>query len=236
MPNYDIRLCPHFPYHPKLRKLQARLGIRTRYYLEDLWLAVRVSKPDGLLSNWSEQMVADAAGFRPSKRCPTASDFIRILLEERWLDRIGGVLACHEWSEHQPYAAGIARRTAELGAPNGAEPEPRRQQRSSPKSPRQASESDGQGSGRPTAPPNPGASIAQSGPEPVEYSVQMVRSLLEGVDFRAPDADRQVRTRVNCIEPLRRHLDQALANLAETQVDDPLEAIAGELTRLASEK
>ena len=73
-----------------------------------LWCAVAEFRSDGRLIGWDSDDVAEYADWSGD-----AAEFVRQLIELKWLDDLDGLLVCHNWKKWQPWAAGAeARREA----------------------------------------------------------------------------------------------------------------------------
>lgn len=108
--NIDFRLSVGFFEHPKIQKLRRRLGKAGVLDLIVLLRHTAQNKPDGILGGMDTEDIAIAAGHDGD---PDA--FVATLIELRLLDeQEDGVLAVHDWEDHNPYAAG-ARRRSEAG-------------------------------------------------------------------------------------------------------------------------
>lgn len=98
--NSDIRVSITFPNHPKVVKLQRRLGPQGPLSLIYLWLFVAQNKPDGRLSGMDAEDIEIAAKWDGE-----AGKFVSELLSLRFLEEEGKVFILHGWEEHNAYAA-----------------------------------------------------------------------------------------------------------------------------------
>ncbi|GAB6096418.1 hypothetical protein JCM14469_26710 [Desulfatiferula olefinivorans] len=113
--NSDIRLSIGFKNHRKRKKLRRLVGDRADSYLIDLWLTVALDRPDGVLTGWNADDVADSCGWEGEPKM-----LLDALTESGWIDVAeDGLMVVHDWSEHQSWAckAGLrselARKAAE---------------------------------------------------------------------------------------------------------------------------
>jgi hypothetical protein len=86
--------------HPKMQTLVKRLsktngGAIARGVLEGLWHLAGQHAPDGDLSRFSPDEIAGFIGWDED-----ASELLAVLVETRWLDRIGDRVVVHDWSDH----------------------------------------------------------------------------------------------------------------------------------------
>jgi len=97
----DIRLLTSWRGHRKQRKLRRLLGYEGEIHWIYLLLSVRENKPDGKLTNMTNQDIADDADWEGD-----ANEFVRVLCDEcRLLDRgENGDYRVHDWEDHNPYA------------------------------------------------------------------------------------------------------------------------------------
>ena len=97
--NADIRISISFRGHRKRRKLRAILGPDATDYLLDLWIGAAVSRPEGILHDFSALDIALEAGWAED---PGA--FVKALVEVGFIDVLeDGTYALHDWQEHQPF-------------------------------------------------------------------------------------------------------------------------------------
>ena len=105
----DIRILTNFVNHPKRKRLKRKLGEGYLDYLLDLWIAVALNRPSGVLHGWTHEDIADYAGWEGD-----ANVFVQALHDTRWLDvhsrDEGNVYKCHDWPEHQPWVVGAEAR------------------------------------------------------------------------------------------------------------------------------
>lgn len=104
--NKDIRLLVSFKGHRKRKRLKRLLGPGYLDYLIDLWLTTAQDRPEGILTGWDENDIADAAGWdgEPIK-------LIDALIESKWIDQNSETFILHGWSEHQGWACGAKQRS-----------------------------------------------------------------------------------------------------------------------------
>ena len=86
--------------HPKLGSLAKRIeringGAIARGVLEGLWHLAGQHAPDGDLSRFSCEEIAEFIGWDENP-----DELLAMLVETRWLDRVGDRLVVHDWSDH----------------------------------------------------------------------------------------------------------------------------------------
>jgi hypothetical protein len=86
--------------HPKLGSLAKRIGrtngrVIARGALEGLWHLAGQHAPDGDLSRFTPEEIAEFIGWDENP-----DELLDILVETRWLDRVGERLVVHDWSDH----------------------------------------------------------------------------------------------------------------------------------------
>ncbi len=102
--NTDIRIQVTFFSHPKIIKLEHRLGKESPLRLIQLWTWVAQNKPDGNLVGMLDEDIEIAAGAN--------SGFVKNLLDLKLLDGPKGKRVIHDWIEHNPWAADAPLRSA----------------------------------------------------------------------------------------------------------------------------
>ena len=104
----DFRIKTDFFEHPKTCKLERQLGKEGVYHFLRLLAYVREYRPTGVLSEMTDEQVADAARWPhdPSK-------LIHILVELRFLDRGKKWLSVHDWRKHNAWASYARKRSAQ---------------------------------------------------------------------------------------------------------------------------
>ena len=120
--NTDFRLSVGYFEHPKIMKLERRLGEGAVLSHIRLLRFASMNKPDGVLNGMDAEDVANAAGYKGD-----ADALLSQLISVRLLDDDGGNLSLHDWEEWNPWAAGSKERTAKAKAAasvrwNGAVP------------------------------------------------------------------------------------------------------------------
>ncbi|HEC15736.1 MAG TPA: hypothetical protein ENI99_04055 [Sedimenticola sp.] len=98
--NSDIRVSTTFPNHPKVVKLQRRLGPQGPLSLIYLWLFVAQNKPDGRLSGMDAEDIEIAAKWDGKD-----GEFVSALVSLRFIEKEGNVFILHGWEEHNAYAS-----------------------------------------------------------------------------------------------------------------------------------
>ena len=104
--NTDIRVDVSFRGHRKRRKLRRILGLGSTDYLLDLWIGVAMTKPDGDLAGWTNEDLADEAGWEGD-----ANVFAQALKEAGFLDGEEGGYSLHDWGDHQPWVVDAPKRS-----------------------------------------------------------------------------------------------------------------------------
>lgn len=97
----DARISVGLPAHPKTKKLIRRLGDGGAWRLVCLFLWVASNKPDGNLVGMSGEDIELAADWMGEEGA-----FIGALKQVGFIDGEEGVYRIHDWSEHNPWAAG----------------------------------------------------------------------------------------------------------------------------------
>lgn len=105
--NLDIRLSLGFFHHPKTLKLQKRAGIEAVVGLLRLWLWAAEQRSSGILTDMDGEDIELAAEW-PG----TEGQFVKTLIDCRWIDEKDGVFSLHGWDEHQQYACKSEERSA----------------------------------------------------------------------------------------------------------------------------
>ena len=85
------------------------MGPKSDSFLIDLWIGASLSRPDGNLVGWSEQDIADEAGFEEDPH-----KLVNALCDCGWLqkDRQNGHYVIHDWKDHQGWCLGTENRTS----------------------------------------------------------------------------------------------------------------------------
>ena len=104
--NTDFRLSVGYFEHPKVQKLERRLGAEGVLSHLRLLRFVSQYKPDGNLSGMDAEEVGMAGGFKGE-----AGTFVDALISLRLLDKRATGLHVHDWADHNPYAAHAEART-----------------------------------------------------------------------------------------------------------------------------
>ena len=101
--NEDIRIKIDLFNHPKFQELEEEHGAGVCLRLFQLWGAVARFKPNGVLTGWTARTIARQAGAEKSE----AESLVNALVDSGFLDFDGQVYSCHDWADHQPWAAGV---------------------------------------------------------------------------------------------------------------------------------
>ena len=104
--NTDFRLSVGYFEHPKVLKLERRLGEGAVLAHIRLLRFTTMNKPDGILSGMDSEDIAIAAGYKGDP-----DPFITLLLTLRLIDQEDGEYSLHDWAEWNPWAAGSKNRT-----------------------------------------------------------------------------------------------------------------------------
>ncbi|HTR22720.1 MAG TPA: hypothetical protein VMI10_01960 [Terriglobales bacterium] len=96
----DARISCALPRHPKLIKLERRLGAQGCWSLVKLFLWVSENRPDGSLEGLTDEDIEIAAGWNGDNGA-----FVGPLSEVRFIDGESGSYRVHDWAEHNPWAA-----------------------------------------------------------------------------------------------------------------------------------
>lgn len=102
----DARLSTSLPSHPKTKKLVRQLGAQAGWSLICLILWAASNRSDGDLSGMDDDDIELAADWDGE---PGA--FIAALRRIRFVDGEDGDTQIHDWTEHQPWAAGSEARS-----------------------------------------------------------------------------------------------------------------------------
>jgi hypothetical protein len=102
----DARISAGLPEHPKTKKLIRKMGQAAGWNLVRLILWAAGNRSDGDLTNLSVEDIEIAADWNG-----TPGDFVAALVEVRFLDGEDGEYTLHDWSEHNPWAAGAEQRS-----------------------------------------------------------------------------------------------------------------------------
>lgn len=104
--NTDIRLSIGFWDHPKIIKLERRLGLEGVKSLQILWLWAAQNRPDGILSGMDEEDIEIAAKWNGVQ-----GSFKDALTEINALDFDGKNYSLHNWTEHNEWQANSQHRS-----------------------------------------------------------------------------------------------------------------------------
>ncbi len=99
--NTDIRISTTLFKHPKTIKLRKKLNWEGVTSLIQLWCHTAENKCEGVLDGMDHEDIAIASDWEGDP-----DEFVRVLLELRWLDKKDdGPYQIHDWEEHNPWAA-----------------------------------------------------------------------------------------------------------------------------------
>jgi hypothetical protein len=99
--NTDFRIAVGMTTHPKTVKLMRRCGDRAFFCLINLWSWAAMNKPDGDFSGMDHEDVEIAAGW-----IGETGAFTEQLCEIGLMDCDDGNFSLHDWTVHNPWAAG----------------------------------------------------------------------------------------------------------------------------------
>jgi hypothetical protein len=102
----DARISTALPSHPKTKKLVRLLGAEAGWSLVVLILWAAANRSDGDLSGMSDEDIELAADWDGAE-----GQFIAALRRIRFVDGEEGEASIHDWTEHQPWAAGSEARS-----------------------------------------------------------------------------------------------------------------------------
>jgi hypothetical protein len=102
----DIRIAVDFWDHPKTQRLARELGPLAPIHLQRLWMFAANNNRDGNLSNRDAIDIAVAAGWDGDPE-----QFVRTLIDRRWIDETPEGLCLHNWEKRQPWVAGAEERS-----------------------------------------------------------------------------------------------------------------------------
>jgi hypothetical protein len=103
----DARLATSLPGHPKTKKLIKRLGQSAAWNLVCLILWAADNRSDGDLSGMSTEDIELSADWLGED-----GQFVAALVTVRFLDGQEDAYKLHDWTEHNPWAAGAEARSA----------------------------------------------------------------------------------------------------------------------------
>jgi hypothetical protein len=106
MGTIDARLSTGLPHHPKTKKLIRRLGGEGAWHLVCLMLWAAQNRSSGNLNGMGIEDVEIAAGWEGEEGA-----FVAALLDVRFLDKADNGYVIHNWSRHNPWAAGAEDRS-----------------------------------------------------------------------------------------------------------------------------
>ncbi len=94
----DIRINTTFRDHRKRKRLIRRLGHKGVVALLDLWLVTADNNPDGLLSGYTNEDIADDSGWDGEP-----DEFVNALRDTGFLDTTANGYKLHNWEDHQQW-------------------------------------------------------------------------------------------------------------------------------------
>ena len=106
MTNSDFRLHVGYFDHPKIVKLERRVGEGAVLAHIKLMSRAAVDRPNGILSNMDIEDIAIMSKYKGD-----ADAFVQTLVDLRLLDVDGDTYALHNWDKHNPWAAGATERS-----------------------------------------------------------------------------------------------------------------------------
>ena len=102
----DARISTKLPSHPKTKKLKRRLGAAGPLGCIYLFIWAAANKPDGNLSGMSDEDIELAVDWDGE-----LGVFVAAMVEVGFLDGDDHNRSIHDWSEHNPWAAGSGDRS-----------------------------------------------------------------------------------------------------------------------------
>lgn len=102
----DVRISVGLPAHPKTKKLIKRLGTDAAWRLVCLFSWVAANRPDGDLATLSSEDIELCVDWPGDDGI-----FVKALLDVGFLDGEDGSFSMHDWSDHNPWAAGADARS-----------------------------------------------------------------------------------------------------------------------------
>jgi len=102
----DIRIKSELPRHRKFKRLKRIIGASAMEHLITFWCNIAEQIPNGTLSGWSNEDIAEAANWNEEADC-----FIDAMVDSGFIDREGNQLIIHDWADHQPWVVGAKERS-----------------------------------------------------------------------------------------------------------------------------
>jgi hypothetical protein len=109
--NKDIRLDCGFWEHPKVVKLERRLGLPACKALQKLWIFCAKCRPNGDITSLDDEDFEIATGYKDDE-FSTGSTLKQTLIEIGFLDAVENFLLIHDWFEINEYASHAPERSA----------------------------------------------------------------------------------------------------------------------------
>ena len=98
--NIDIRVAISFFHHRKTKRLAAKYGSDGVVSLLKLWAYAASFRSSGYLADMSYEDITTEADHRGD-----SSEFVRFLIDVKWIDETERGLYLHDWHIHNPWAA-----------------------------------------------------------------------------------------------------------------------------------
>jgi hypothetical protein len=95
----DIRISTALPHHPKMKRLEQKLGASGFSAFIKLLCWVGDNRPDGILRGLTDEDLELAVNWSGSK------SLIKVLIEVGFIDGKAKCRSIHDWITHQPYVA-----------------------------------------------------------------------------------------------------------------------------------
>lgn len=105
--NLDIRFDINLHTCGKFVTFQEVIGPAAMYHLTALWCGVARQYPDGHIVRGTPGLIATLTLYRGKAQVITDA-----LLATGWLEQVEDGYMVHDWTEHQPWAAGAPARVA----------------------------------------------------------------------------------------------------------------------------
>lgn len=99
MSNLYIRVKTGFFTHRKTVRLKLKIGFDAFWVVPRLWAFAAENQPDGNLSNYSPEEIAELIGY-PTDATSNACALLQALLDSGFID---SDMALHDWQEHNGY-------------------------------------------------------------------------------------------------------------------------------------
>ncbi len=106
MSNLYIRVMTGFYTHKKTVRLKIKLGVDAYWIPPRIWAYAAENQPDGDLSAYSSEELAELIGFSSNSRC-NAKAMLQALKDSGYIEENGMI---HDWAEHNGYHKSFSER------------------------------------------------------------------------------------------------------------------------------